>query len=128
MDATSSASDNRAHVPASTMARTLDAMGWTKIFCDVRDKLLSLPMPFQGEERSSEFIRKDQWTSHELKEVMANRIIHDKKWPIPFGHTMLIANSKSEFYAKLNQGGLPFVQQMASDFLDDLVENEAPSQ
>ena len=112
-------------MPATTMARTLDAMGWTKVFCDVRDKLLSVPVPFRGEERSSEFdTDKESWTSHELKAVIANRIVHDKKWPIPFGHTMLIANSKSEFYAKLNQGGLPFVKAMTSEFLDDVLESK----
>lgn len=110
------------HIPATTMARILDAMGWVKVFCDVRDKLVSVPIPFRGEEGSSEFTKKDTWTSHELKSIVASRNIHDKKWPIPFGHTMLIANSKSEFFSKLNRGGLPFVQQLAVDFLEDILK------
>lgn len=114
-------SSSSPHIPASTMARTLDALGWTKVFCDVRDKLVSVPIPFR-DEASSEFKAKDEWTSHELKSVVASRIVRDKKWPIPFGHTMLIANSKSELYAKMNQGGKPFVRQLASDFIDDLLQ------
>lgn len=109
------------HLPTTTVARILDAMGWTKVFCDVRDKLVSVPVPFQ-EKSSSEFEKQETWTSHELKSTIASSIVFDKKWPIPFGHTMLIANSKSEIYAKLNQGGLPFVKQMASDFLDDVLK------
>ena len=109
------------HVPASTMARTLDALGWTKVFCDVRDKLVSVPVPFK-EETSSEFKVKETWSSHELKTQVASRVILDKKWSIPFGHTMLIANSKSEFYAKLNSGGMPFVDQLTTEFLEDVLD------
>lgn len=109
------------HVPASTMARTLDALGWTKVFCDVRDKLVSVPVPFK-EETSSEFKVKETWSSHELKTQVASRVILDKKWSIPFGHTMLIANSKSDFYAKLNSGGMPFVDQLTTEFLEDVLD------
>ena len=116
-----SPSSTAPHIPASTMARTLDALGWTKVFCDVRDKLVSVPVPFK-EESSSEFKVKESWSSHELKTQVASRVILDKKWSIPFGHTMLIANSKSELYAKLNSGGMPFVEQLAADFLDDVLD------
>lgn len=110
------------HIPATTMARSLDAMGWTKVFCDVRDKLVSVPVPFKRMEGSSEFTVQDKWTSHELKEVIASRNVVDKKWPVPWGHQMMIANSKSEFFAKLNQGGLPFVKQMATEFLEEVLK------
>ncbi|CAB9512195.1 Putative serine esterase (DUF676) [Seminavis robusta] len=117
------------YFPATSMARTLDALGWTKVFCDVRDKLVSVPIPFNRKGKdgtddcSSEFDTHStkQWTSHQLKNKLANRIDYDQKWPIPIGHTMLIANSKSKLYAKLNRGGLEFVQHMAHDFLKDLL-------
>lgn len=76
-------------------------------------------MPFNDD--SSDFQPKDKYTSQELKAVMANRVIRDKKWPIPLGHTVLIANSKSDFYAKINAGGLPFVHQLAADMLEDIL-------
>lgn len=109
-----------ANIPASTMARTLDALGWTKVFCDVRDQLFSVPVPFR-QESSSEFKVKESWSSHELKTQVASRVVLDKRWSIPFGHTMLIANAKSDLYAKLNSGGMPFVEQLATEFLDDVL-------
>jgi hypothetical protein len=86
-----------------------------EVFADVRDQLVSVPVPFKDD--SSEFNFKDKYTSQELKAFVASRIVQDKKWPIPFGHTMLIANSKSDFYAEINAVGLPFVQQLAADMV-----------
>jgi len=117
----------KGHIPASTIARTLDACGWTKVFCDVRDKLFSVPVPFRSDENSSEFKVKESWSSHDLKSSLASQNIVDKRWSIPFGHTMLIANSKSELYAKLNSGGKPFVEALTSDFLEDILDCDTTS-
>lgn len=102
------------------MAQRLDALGWTKIFCDMRSTLLSVPVPFSNERKLPE---KESYTSAELLEFYGGI---PERMHIPFGHTMLIANAKSEVYRRLNAGGKPavdeLVQQLVSDVLREYSE------
>lgn len=118
---------------ADRMALRLDALGWTKVFVDLRSTLLEIPMLMGiGGNDASTFTPKNKksatnsssihncYTASELRSLFGNKLVNQNKFPIPFGHTMMIANSKSAFYAKLNAGGRPLVDKMTSKLYDDI--------
>lgn len=102
--------------PASHMAHALDAMGWTKVFCDTRNHipLPSIPLPFRKDEIPS----KEEWSVDDLISVV-NRV--GNKWTLPLGHQVLVANSKSFMMEKMNAGGQPLVDKMAARLIQDIV-------
>jgi hypothetical protein len=105
------------------MARRLDAMGWHKVFLDLRSTLPSLPF-FGGAASTSQSSTLDddktEYTSLELLEKLGSL---SDRIHFPAGHTMLIANSKNEAYAQLNAGGQPVMDQLAADLVDDLAQS-----
>ena len=99
------------------MAHALDAMGWTKVFCDNRDNipLPAVPLFFFDEPNIP---HKPTWSSRELIPLVTS---FGNQWKVPLGHTVLVANSKSEWYARINEGGRPVVNKMAEHLVRDIV-------
>jgi len=107
----------------------LDALGWTKFFWDVRATLPRVPVPvprllFGGATLSAN--KKKQYTSAELHRefsslLTSNSDSSNSEWHLPFGHTMLVANSKTDWYASLNSGGRPIMDWVARDLLHHIV-------
>ena len=99
-----------------TIAHALDAMGWTKVFCDNRDNipLPAVPLPFEEPEIPS----KPEWSSQELIPLVTSV---GNQWNFPMGHTVLVANSKSNWYARINEKGQPVVNKMAASLVEDIL-------
>ena len=96
------------------MAHRLDAMGWTKVFVDYTDSYRrSSSSPQQHETkttyRSAELIS-------EFHGRRRRRLFH-----VPNGHDVMPVNSKNPFLSYANRKGRPLVDQMASDFVSDVV-------
>jgi pimeloyl-ACP methyl ester carboxylesterase len=95
---------------SAQLAERLDAIGWKKVLFDMRDTLPSLSIPFvAGAAAAATPILatdKDVYTSAELLKEYASwsnlARIH-----FPMGHNILVANAKSETYAKMNAAGKP---------------------
>jgi hypothetical protein len=102
---------------AKEMARRLDNLGWTKVFVDVRPHLMSVPLPFRRE-GAQETEAKEKYTSSELHNTYC-RV--SSRLYFPLGHTVLVANSKNDFYAKLNAAGKPIMDHLATDLLRDIL-------
>lgn len=141
------------------MSQSLDALGWTKVFIDVRNRiplpgipkpswrLLPFPSPlstmlptpdtslddlihnrasdgiassFQKNQESAaeqEGSKPITVTSHELVlSTNAGETLH-----FPLGHTVMVANSKSETYSKLNFQGRPVMDRLAEDMMGDVL-------
>jgi hypothetical protein len=108
------------HDPESvddTMAHSLDAMGWTKVFCDNRANIQgpALALPFSSH---TDIPIKSTWSSEELIPVVTSVGTH---WKFPMGHQVLVANSKSPAYERLSAGGQPVVDRMAASLIGDIV-------
>lgn len=143
------------------MSKSLDALGWTKVFIDVRNRiplpgipkpswrLLPFPSMFGAklpepdtplddlihsrgykkdgsssseEVEASKSAEKDAVvptvTSSELiQSTNAGETVH-----FPMGHTVMVANSKSDTYTKLNYQGRPVMDKLAEDMLRDVLE------
>ncbi|KAI2508817.1 putative serine esterase (DUF676) [Fragilaria crotonensis] len=102
------------------MSQCLDALGWTKVFLDVRREipLPSIPLPFgQDTTMPSE---KMLWPSHELQKVMTRS---GRIWTLPMGHMVSCANSRDGFNRWFNANGRPFMDQLAQDLLEGMVES-----
>ena len=112
---------------STQLADRLDAMGWRKLFWDVRSTLPSLPLPksrmlgaanrnhLERVVRYGETPRPTGYTSQQVYDhvtASSNQLVL-----FPLGHTMLVANSKSKFYAWINAAGRPIMEWVAQDLL-----------
>jgi hypothetical protein len=93
---------------------SLDALGWTKIFVDVRDKIPMpwVPCPFATEPVVP--IDQPDWSSQELLTTMSR---FGRKWKLPLGHMVFCANSRDRFNSWFNSNGRPIMDQLAMDIL-----------
>jgi Putative serine esterase (DUF676) len=103
-------------------SQNLDALGWTKIFLDVRKEIPfpSIPRPFADDT----YIPQDQemWRSFELRKVMSNK---GKRWNLPVGHMVSCVNSRDKLYEWLSAKGQPFMDQLAEDLVQLIYESES---
>jgi len=104
-----------------SMSQSLDALGWTKVFLDVRNEipLFSVPLPFSGSD-SDEVPTTASLTSAELIPLVTSI---GSKWSFPFGHTVSCANSKNSFARWLNSNGQRIMDQLAEDLLSLVVQD-----
>jgi hypothetical protein len=109
--------EDASEVPNSILARHLDSLGWTKVWIDVREWIPSYRTSSDHEVLSSEaLLRSKEVTSRELFQSPLNRL-NDLSRTFPMGHTIMVANSKSEWYATLNAGGRPVMDRVAKDLI-----------
>ena len=118
---------NGATLNSTQLADRLDAMGWRKLFWDVRSTLPSLPLPqsrmlgaanrnpLERVVQYGETPRPTGYTSQQVYDhvtASSNQLVL-----VPLGHTMLVANSKSNLYAWINAAGRPIMEWVAQDLL-----------
>ena len=109
---------------SADLAHSLDALGWVKVFCDVRSSLPSLQIPFLGRgQNNSDLKTKGKFSSEELYSMLGKGLLDNGRWHAPFGHTLLVANSKSELYARLNSAGQPVMDEVARSLIDDILSS-----
>lgn len=123
-----------------TMSTKLDSLGWTKVFVDVRERIpmpsVRLPGMRRRNSRSelNEFVaeRRESGAFNETGVLIESRELVTLMNPterlhFPLGHTVMVANSKSDWYAKLNEQGKPVMDMLASGLVEDmLVFGHAP--
>jgi hypothetical protein len=49
-------------------------------------------------------------------------------WHVPFGHTVLVANAKNEWYAQLNAAGQPIMDALAKVLIQRILSGESPAE
>jgi hypothetical protein len=105
----------RSSKPASSdeLAQRLDALGWTKVLC--LPPLASIPNPFRS--TTPDATSKNEYTSSELLKTYART--SDRLYA-PFGHTVLVANAKSDFYARANSAGQPIMDKLADSLIEEI--------
>jgi hypothetical protein len=95
-----------------THAQRLDALGWKKVFVDMRPHLPSFPCRAKGLEGGP----RAAYSSQHLHDTICGVEYH-----FPWGHSLLTANSKNAVYRWLNQAGKPVMDRLARDILDDIL-------
>jgi hypothetical protein len=103
-------------IPLSVLATRLDSLGWQKVFCDLREQL-----PTVYRRARDPLSMKPCWTSQQLLDSLC-----DSGLSLPFGHTMLVANSKSKLSEYLNRGGQPIMDRLASTILQEITSTTTP--
>ncbi|KAL3804029.1 hypothetical protein HJC23_006420 [Cyclotella cryptica] len=146
------------------MSQSLDALGWTKVFIDVRNRiplpgipkpswrLLPFPSPLSTmlptpdtslddlihsrgfDDIPSSSCESESHESTVTKEgtkpitVTSRELVHStnagETLHIPLGHTVMVANSKSETYSKLNFQGRPVMDKLAEDMIRMVLQFE----
>ncbi len=127
--------------PHLIMSNRLDAMGWYKVFIDTRDRI---PLPsfsirsMFGEKKSykqlwDEFLNSKKYepkvhddgmkvvATVESRDMYAHLVFNDRI-QFPAGHSVLVANAKSEGYKEFNAKGRPVMDKLAKDILIDLLD------
>ena len=100
------------------MAISLDGLGWTKVFWDLRQ---DLPFPSLWNPFSSKITlpaSQPCWTSEQLLNTVGKTLTD--RFYIPVGHTLMVANRKSDWYGKLNAKGKPIMDQLAKELIHQL--------
>ena len=97
-----------------TMAQRLDAMGWTKVFVDYTNSYRP-PSP--------QSTTKTSYRSAELISEFHRR--KRRRFHLPVGHDLMPVNSKNAFLSYANRRGRPLVDQMATDFIHDVVHGSS---
>ena len=120
------------------MSNSLDSLGWSKVFIDVRDRIpISIPTVPLGRRDSKvelrDFVSEQKETgafddagrvlieSRKLVELMNP----SESLNFPLGHTVMVANSKSPMYATINKRGKPVMDMLANDLVDKILDFDA---
>ena len=105
------------------LSELLDSMGWNKLFWDMRPTLPTMVPSFlwttdasKQSSSSSLFKSKSTYTSQELYQQYTSF-----GGSVPFGHTMLVANSKNSLFERLWAGGKPVMDWVAQDLLERIL-------
>ena len=140
-----SSGQNTASDDLLQMSQSLDALGWKKVFVDMRD---SIPVPGLRKPawmctNSLDDLIKQRGEVHDSEEegsesrsVKANQITNNNciltsqdlsrstaagdSLNIPLGHTVMVANSKSEAYKQMNFQGRPVMDTLAKNIVMDI--------
>ena len=73
--------------------------------------------------------RTDPTDPHEdvlSSDQLLDRYGSSQEWRAPFGHTVLVANSKNSIYERVNAAGQPIMEQLATELLERILR-ESPS-
>ena len=148
-DSSSSSSSSVIPLPLpslSVLATRLDTLGWQKIFYDVRKQLPtvmyyrrqrrqqrqdpSILVSNNNNKKTTTTTTKPQrmWTSQQLLDTLCDANDNnsnsssndDGRLSLPFGHTMLVANSRSRLSKYFNRGGQPIMDRLASTILQEI--------
>ncbi len=121
-----------------TMSVKLDALGWEKVFVDVREyiPLPSMGMPFTkklkkttARQKWEEFVKdreaeinSDASSGIEVDSSTLEKYMTDSdNFNVPVGHQVMVANSKSKSYANFTKKGKPVMDHLADDMVDYLL-------
>jgi len=133
---------NYADTDQLEMSAALDSLGWKKVFTDVRGLLpFSFKIPFLSEQNLQIEFKKERYSSgrssfnqnekgvdegegNNAVIIESRRIIplvstSDRIFA-PFGHTVMVANSKSMFYSWLNRKGRPVMDRFAEELVNEI--------
>ena len=120
------------------MSQSLDALGWTKVFVDVRDRIpapqLAKPSfmrPKNGmlddliRKRMAEDNNVEDGTERHKCILTSSELFESSRTGdsinIPLGHAVMVANSKSEKYGEFNREGRPVMDYLAADLIRDIM-------
>ena len=111
----------------TVMSTSLDALGWKKVFVDVRKEIPKITLPrlwkdMNKQERElaiQELKEKGVASSKDVAAAVTSPLFEDKfHWPM--GHNMIVAFSRSPLSAYMNKGGRPLVDSLAKDLVEDI--------
>lgn len=105
------------------MTQRLDALGWTKIFLDLRSVMPGPRIPTFSCQDASVPLGVPQFTSSELHNLLNQS---GKTRKLPLGHPIGIASQKHGIYRRLSKSGTPYAERLAHDLVT-ILQNEGKS-
>ncbi|GKZ00792.1 hypothetical protein MPSEU_001030900 [Mayamaea pseudoterrestris] len=150
MDAWDDDSEDRSEL--ELMSQSLDALGWKKVFIDVRKEIPKIALPISfirktvtqmtsgGEVNESLIVVDEEASSPELIEQLRERGVvgskdiaaavtvplFDEQFHWPMGHNMIVAFSRSKFSAYMNKAGRPVVDALAKALVEEIFAWQLP--
>jgi len=123
------------------ISNALDALGWKKVFVDVRDLIpfpkISIPSLTKISSDLCLKAKFDKALKHKFETVNQGDVVtfssnelekllcpfsRDSIPLIPFGHTVMVANAKNAVYRKINKGGEIVVNHLAEEMITDMLK------
>ncbi len=101
----------------ASYSKSLDSLGWTKVFVDVRSHIAALRKRGHRKQDWDRIIQHPKYTSAELKNHMSTF-----DWnTLPFGHSFLVASAKNPIYTWFYSGGRPLVDRIAKELVEEML-------
>lgn len=116
-------SDKNPIFSSCELAERLDSLGWTKVFCDVRESLVTLSLPTALSQRSPPPTLRDLTTCDDFSVADLHKTLSGKrkdKWHAPFAHSIIVASRKLRCQSKMNSKGQPLMDQLALELVSTL--------
>jgi len=118
-------SDNNPIFSSCELAERLDSLGWTKVFCDVRESLVTLPLPTGLSRRPppptlTDLTACEGFSVADLHKTLSGKQNPFGKWHAPFAHSIIVASRKLRCQSKMNSKGQPLMDQLASELVSTL--------
>jgi len=122
-----------------TMSNNMDALGWTKVFIDVREKIPGPRLPRLRLPFTKTSNRRQKWNDFLQEKVsksktyestpvfsrdLARLMNGSETVGLPIGHQVMVANSKSKTYSSMTANGQPVMDKLANDLLHAILETE----
>jgi len=107
--------------PVASYALSLDSLGWTKVFLDVRSHIPALWKRGTRRHDLHEMAQEPQsyYTSSELHDRLS---VFD--WnTLPFGHSFIVASTKNPMYTWFYSGGRPLVDLIAKELVQEMIKH-----
>lgn len=114
------------------MSRSLDRLGWKKVFVDTRRQLPNANLPTWTRRPSSSELENSAPIPNLQTLQLQNRIVEsrevatavatptDNRVALPLGHNMIVAFSRSRLSTFMNKGGRPVVDSLAQELVEDI--------
>jgi hypothetical protein len=142
--------DNDLHI----MSQSLDMLGWTKVFIDVRDGLpvsgITPPtwlrslssgstldnlirerrkLQFRSLSNDNNSERSNDETTMAAECILTSQELAQSTCVsdsinVPLGHSVMVANAKTERYSQFNKAGQPVMDKLAKDLIRDILSFE----
>lgn len=148
--ATTQSLDDDLHI----MSQSLDKLGWTKVFIDIREGLpvsgITPPtwlrsiisgstldnlicerrrLQFRSLTNDHNSERSNDETKMAAECILTSQELAQSTYVsdsinVPLGHSVMVANSKTERYAQFNRAGQPVMDKLAKDLIRDILSFE----
>ena len=103
----------------AAMSSSLDALGWKKVFIDMRKEVVSLPSIFKSDDNPISRLKSSSNAAVKSCDLM-KAISTTSSLNLPLGHNAICAFERGAVSTAVNSGGRPVMDSLAIDLANEI--------